>query len=425
MRRAQRIDMSLRRAIVASAAILIGVSATLPAAQAQDGVRPAEPATPSATPAPKARDDAASDHLVTNARSLSLRFSSHRELNGEYRVNADGTISIPVVGRIPVAGLTAVKLEQLLSEKLSTLTGYDTFVTVEVAEYRPVYVMGVVNRPGPTQWRPGMTVLQAIAAAGGIARPGRETLGSGDGSRLLRNVDEQKRALATYARLLAEQREAEKIDMPEELPALVGQAEAEKLIEAQTIILENRRSAMQRELKILEDGKALALQELDALKQQRDRIEEQIRLRREQRDKVVALLARGLTVTDRSLEENLRLSDLEERAANNSVATARVQATITAFDRDALTVTQRRQTEVETELLTLERSIAQTKLEIQAARSEAHRLAGEQRRVLAQKSAALRYGVTRENAGTEQPSPAHEATAVHPGDVIVVSRNLE
>jgi hypothetical protein len=164
---------------------------------------------------------------------------------------------------------------------------------------------------------------------------------------------------------------------------------------------------------------------LDALKQQRGRLDEQVRLRREQRDKVVQLLTRGLTVADRSLEENLRLTDLEERSANISVATARVQATIAAFERDALTVTQRRQTEVETELLTLERNIAQTKLEIQAARNEAHRLAGEQRRVLAEKSAGLRYSVTRENATPDQsnPAPAQEVTAVHPGDVIVVSRD--
>lgn len=85
-----------------------------------------------------------------------------------FRVNAEGNISVPLLGDVHAAGLTT---DQLASEVSRTLTRRDLMkgavIAVEVVAYRPIFVLGEVNRPGPYPYQPGMTVQQAAALAGG------------------------------------------------------------------------------------------------------------------------------------------------------------------------------------------------------------------------------------------------------------------
>src|SRR6478672_2717035 len=114
--------------------------------------------------------DDASPTAVTDAQKLSLKFSDIPRLNGEYRVNADQTVTIPGLGRVSIAGMTISQFEELLTERATGIAGRDVFVTVEVSEYRPIFITGNVPRFGPLPWQPGLTVEQAIAAVGGVAQ---------------------------------------------------------------------------------------------------------------------------------------------------------------------------------------------------------------------------------------------------------------
>src|SRR5262249_32295183 len=154
--------------------------------------------------APEARD--AETLAIAGAERLSLKFQGYAELSGEYRIGAEGEISIPVLGRVSLRGMTASELEAALAERMARITGRQAYITVEVAEYRAVFVTGYVTHPGSFSWRPGLTVLHAQALAGGIYRAvvsenGIVLSDDTELERLQKAISQQKRNLAVQARL--------------------------------------------------------------------------------------------------------------------------------------------------------------------------------------------------------------------------------
>jgi polysaccharide export outer membrane protein len=100
-------------------------------------------------------------------------------------VRPDGKISIPLVGEVHVAGLMPVELETTLAEKYRDLIR-STRVTVTVREINSqrVYVIGEVRREGPVKMSAPLTVLQALAEAGGMTEYAKRK-----NIRILRMVD--------------------------------------------------------------------------------------------------------------------------------------------------------------------------------------------------------------------------------------------
>jgi polysaccharide export outer membrane protein len=90
-------------------------------------------------------------------------------LTGEFRVNDSGNIALPLIGAVYAAGLTSGGLEAAVAAALrrGNLV-HRPSVAVEVVAYRPIYVLGEVNRPGQYAYQPGMTVVTAAAVAGGF-----------------------------------------------------------------------------------------------------------------------------------------------------------------------------------------------------------------------------------------------------------------
>jgi polysaccharide export outer membrane protein len=91
------------------------------------------------------------------------------QLTGEFRVNDQGSLGLPLVGSVPATGKTAQQLEADISAAL-TRGDYlkNPHVTVEVIAYRPIFVLGEVSKPGQFPYQPGMTFLTAVAVAGGF-----------------------------------------------------------------------------------------------------------------------------------------------------------------------------------------------------------------------------------------------------------------
>jgi polysaccharide export outer membrane protein len=84
-------------------------------------------------------------------------------------VRPDGFISMPMVKEVEAAGLTPVELEKVLSEKFARfLRDADVAVIVKEVHSEKVYVIGAVKKEGPITIRAPLTVLQAIAEAGGL-----------------------------------------------------------------------------------------------------------------------------------------------------------------------------------------------------------------------------------------------------------------
>jgi protein involved in polysaccharide export with SLBB domain len=90
------------------------------------------------------------------------------DLSGEFKVGDDGDISLPLIGPIKAQGLTTAQLEQTMIERLTPDYVKNPNVSIQVMNYRPFFIIGEVNSPGSYPYVSGMTVLEAVALAGGF-----------------------------------------------------------------------------------------------------------------------------------------------------------------------------------------------------------------------------------------------------------------
>jgi polysaccharide export outer membrane protein len=90
------------------------------------------------------------------------------ELSQIVRVTEDGSITMSLLGRVEVSGLTAQELEKKLASILDKQYTKDARVTVFIREYQKISVIGAVGRPGMYELVGPTTLLQIIAQAGGL-----------------------------------------------------------------------------------------------------------------------------------------------------------------------------------------------------------------------------------------------------------------
>jgi polysaccharide biosynthesis/export protein len=127
------------------------------------------------------------EYLLAPGDVLEIEVVGIRDLRQRVMIDLNGQASFPLTGDIKAAGQSVAELRRQVKSILSTkafrpreldqqgrLMSRDDVITVApdevvltVAEYRPIYLNGDVATPGAQTYRPGMTVRQAIALAGG------------------------------------------------------------------------------------------------------------------------------------------------------------------------------------------------------------------------------------------------------------------
>jgi polysaccharide biosynthesis/export protein len=144
-------------AMAMAAILLVG----LPLA-AQDQAPAESPAT-----APAAAADAS--YIIGSDDVLDISVWKEPDVSRVVPVRPDGKISLPLVSDVQAAGLTPSELAEMLTERFKKYLN-DPQVTVIVKEInsRRIYVVGEVMHPGAFPLLPDMTVLQALADAGGF-----------------------------------------------------------------------------------------------------------------------------------------------------------------------------------------------------------------------------------------------------------------
>jgi protein involved in polysaccharide export with SLBB domain len=89
------------------------------------------------------------------------------DMSGQFTIDGEGFLALPLVGEFKAGGLTTRELENQIEERLKK----DQFlvnpqVGIQLQTYRPFYVLGEVNHPGSFEFRDGMTLTNGIALAG-------------------------------------------------------------------------------------------------------------------------------------------------------------------------------------------------------------------------------------------------------------------
>jgi polysaccharide biosynthesis/export protein len=109
------------------------------------------------------------DYRVGPQDVLTITSYDQADLSGKFTVEADGTFTYPLIGRVKAGGLTLRALEEALKTRLKD-EGYfrNPQVTVAVETYKSqkIFVIGEVRTPGPYPLSGDMTLVEAIARAG-------------------------------------------------------------------------------------------------------------------------------------------------------------------------------------------------------------------------------------------------------------------
>lgn len=131
-----------------------------------------------AAPQPIAQAVSASSRPAVDAAALGVgdvfdvRVYQESDLSGSYRVGSDGAIEFPLLGRLDVLGKNTADVGELITRRLKDGYIRNPQVTVSVKEYnsKKVFVLGQVQRPGAYAFEEDMSVVNAIATAGGFTR---------------------------------------------------------------------------------------------------------------------------------------------------------------------------------------------------------------------------------------------------------------
>jgi polysaccharide export outer membrane protein len=120
-----------------------------------------------------------SDYQIGPKDLLEIRVLEIPELNVERRVSDGGAIELPLLGAIPVAGLTAPEIRDRVEQMLTAKYVNRANVSIVVKEFtnKPVSVVGAVLKPGSLSISGRWTLIKAITAAGGLGeKAGRKII---------------------------------------------------------------------------------------------------------------------------------------------------------------------------------------------------------------------------------------------------------
>jgi polysaccharide export outer membrane protein len=359
---------------------------------------------------------------VVQWEPLEGQYERWEAFSGELIVSEDGTLPIPVIGAVPVQERTAAQVASevagALQAKLGLVTPPDT--SIEIIEFPPVYVVGVVATPGAFPFRPGMTVLQAFALGGGMRAETTET--SADRLRLaaeLRSAtDGLVRSNGRIARLQAEIAGAAEISFPDVVTTHANAELVREVVTQETAIFAARKKELARQETALTELGHLLRAEIETIEERIKDVDTAIASTETELKGVQSLVAQGLATVSRRSELEREMADYRFERLSQTTAILRAQQALNAASREAARLGDVRHTETAQGLQTEQAMVE--RLLLQQATTE--RLLLNLDTTFSPTAAAqLEYVVVRQGSSGPQQLAVDESAAMVPGDVLKVS----
>ncbi|CAN7256597.1 polysaccharide biosynthesis/export family protein [Bosea sp. LjRoot90] len=377
---------------------------------------------------------AAQDRLkikVSEWRPNSRELFEWSALSGEFAVSSTGMLSLPVVGTFSVDGKAPAEIAALISERLKGTAGLVNApaAAVEIAQYRPIYVVGSVEKPGEYAFRPTMTALQAVAIAGGFQRM-ELALGRFERETIIAEGEisvQQTQLLALQVRrdrLLAEARKAEAITFSDDLRRNLNDSAAQAMREESALFASHRKAARSQG-DLLQQSRSLLEEELRTLGAKAVTQQRQQDLVRRELNNINSLISKGLAVSPRQLAVEQNLAQSESQALDLMLATARAKQEISRLDRTLSDLENQREIDVGRELRATQLSLKQTDDRIIALRALIHESTALAPRLQSQQEkqfARMRFSVQRRQGGAVNEIAIEETSPILPGDIVRVER---
>ena len=344
------------------------------------------------------------------------------ELSGEYTVDEDGTISLPLLGAIPIADRSPQQVQIAMMASFEQLLGHKGMVNVALLERSPIYVLGPVKNPGSYKYVPGATVLHAIAVAGGLDR------GTSDPWQKVEAVREiQKRSgaadaltkLIARATVLKAERDGTAPKVPLRLMELVGAGEANSLVNEQI----DRRKAValarkNRERAILSAVES-AKQDLVAYSHT-DSLDELVKMRQERVDSIRPLVERNVVGKATLSQVQGELSEAEQRRQDAINQYGMAKQRLASLTAEGLRVQADMENDIAVEIEAVEQQISNNERDVNASDGVLSSLPATRAAFAPSKAAAnhVTYQIVRHTAAGPVSIPSSGMTLLQPGDLV-------
>ncbi|ACA15602.1 polysaccharide export protein [Methylobacterium sp. 4-46] len=387
---------------------------------------------------------AAAAYLIAPGDTLTIEAVAVPELKAKSVVNGDGEVTVPLVGQVPVAGLSLAearaKIQSLLPSKeirRRTDDGREfplilsaSEINVAILEYRPVYLNGDVAKPGEQPYRPGMTVRQTVALAGGfdILRFKMDNpflqlsdLRDAYNTAWIDYAKEQQR----LSRLRAELDGKGELDRKAVIETPVAPSVAKELSEGERAILTTRNEDIVKEKRYLTEAAAKENERASVLSEQERREKEGVQSDTDDLKRYQELFDRGNVPMPRLVEARRTVLLSATRALQTMAVLASVEREKGDLGRKLQRVDDTRRLEVLREIQDSTAKLAAIRSRLQAV-SEKLRYTGMVKSQLVRGfDSQPQISIFRRSGGKTARIPADHDTELQPGDVVEVALQAE
>ena len=348
-------------------------------------------------------------------------------LGGDFEIGSDGMVTVPALGSIPTDGLSADELAGEISTRLQAKLGLVDLpdASVQIIEYPPIYLVGAVATPGQYPYHPGMTVLEAVAIAGGELRAGGGNAPLDETIKLEADLqglsNDILRSRVRLARLQAELAGGTDIVLPAEIdqadPAII------EIVSQERTIFTARNNELTRQVAGLEAMRDLYNAQLDVLDQKAKAVDLQIAQIEEQLDGVRKLVQKGTITVSRQTEVERVLAGLKSDTLDSIIAAMTARQKLNETEREVARLKDNRHSEaaaqVQAEQANLERLLLNQVTTMRLLRQATGTLAAA--KIAENTKVSLSYAVTREQQGQASTISVSETEPLLPGDVLKVA----
>lgn len=356
--------------------------------------------------------------------NLSRSFVQRAEVSGERIVEDDGNISLPFIGQVAVAGLTDPDVEKTVAKAFEQVFHRPAFVTVLSVEHMPVYIVGPVKNQGSYKYVSGMTVLHAIALAGGLERSTVEPWQAFEAVRAETGVEHARiAAIRMLARLavLRSERDGTSPTVPPRLAQLVGNNEAIAVINderALRSLVVSIRSAREASLRLASTS---AKSEFDSAKERLAPLDGNIKLRNERLEAMSTLSSTGVASKAQLAEVKTALLDVEGRKQDALAALASAKHKLEQVQEELNKLQLENKSQLELDIAEADKEIAQNLMTIDNGREIIKAIqANNSNQFQPGKKASAAFEILRRTANGPSIITAQETTELEPGDLVRV-----
>lgn len=353
---------------------------------------------------------------------LHVTLLENEQVDGTYLIATDGTVSVPGIGVVQAEGLDLRSFEARLREAAAVRI-VDPSISVQIAEYRPFYVLGDVDRSGLYPFTPGLNVMKAIAIAGGFGRKvDSDTL-----SRAIA-VNQARKSLAessvelfsarvNLARLLAERAMADQFTYDGAAGDGISAEDRQRVIENARNLFATRQQAFVARLARLEETRAARIAEVASF-------DSQLALQDEVHKTIQAELERLEEAKERGLVSDTRANaaireEQNARAQTLQIATLKRQAEVNlaALEREIDDLTAGRAVDIDQGVQLFEDTIQKTGARIRQDRAMLRETGARGPNT----SGAPVYRLELYRNGEGPPEEPDFDTPLNPGDTLLVT----